>query len=42
VPDSERYDVEVVASPEWQPSAGDVRRLTVNLSMLRLIPLDPE
>ncbi len=41
VPDSERYDVEVVASPEWQPSAGDVRRLTVNLSMLRLIPRDP-
>jgi hypothetical protein len=37
VPDAERYVVEIRARPTWK-AVGDERLLTVNLSMLRLIP----
>ncbi len=39
VPDAERYQIEILAAPEWS-APGDPRRITVNLSMLRLIPRD--
>jgi SAM-dependent methyltransferase len=37
VPDADRYDVEILAAPVWQ-APGDRRDLTVNLSMIRLVP----
>lgn len=37
VPDAPEYQIEVLASPEWH-APGDARSLTVNLSMLRLVP----
>jgi SAM-dependent methyltransferase len=37
VPDAQEYRVEVTAGPEWR-APGDQRLLTVNLSMLRLVP----
>lgn len=36
---ADRYAVEIAASPLWQPE-GDARQLTVNLSMIRLVPAD--
>jgi ubiquinone/menaquinone biosynthesis C-methylase UbiE len=39
VPAAPEYLVEVLASPVWQ-APGDNRRLTVTLSMLRLVPRD--
>ena len=37
VPDAEEYQVEFLAGPSWS-DAGDARVLTVNLSMIRLVP----
>ena len=37
VPSAPSYDVELTASPTWQ-APGDARHLTVNLSLIRLIP----
>lgn len=37
VPAADDYTIEIAANPEWQ-SPGDQRVLTVNLSMLRLVP----
>lgn len=39
VPDVSRYEIEIAVSPLWQPE-GDARQLTVNLSMIRLVPAD--
>jgi len=39
VPSASEYVVEVLASPVWQ-APGDNRKLTVTLSMLRLVPRD--
>jgi len=39
VPPSDGYTIEITASPLWQPE-GDARELTVNLSMIRLVPAD--
>jgi ubiquinone/menaquinone biosynthesis C-methylase UbiE len=39
VPDAPEYRVDIRVSPEWQPPE-DGRVLTVNLSMIRLIPRD--
>ena len=35
----ERYEIEINVSPLWQPP-GDARQLTINLSMIRLVPAD--
>jgi ubiquinone/menaquinone biosynthesis C-methylase UbiE len=40
VPGADHYDIEILASPVIQPSGGDRRELTVNLSMIRLVPRD--
>ncbi len=39
VPPAGGYTIEVTASPLWKPE-GDARELTVNLSMIRLVPAD--
>lgn len=39
VPEAKEYQVEVLASPVWQVPA-DRRAFTVNLSMLRLVPVE--
>jgi ubiquinone/menaquinone biosynthesis C-methylase UbiE len=39
LPDAEEYLVDVAVSPEWQ-GPNDQRKLTVTLSMLRLVPQD--
>jgi ubiquinone/menaquinone biosynthesis C-methylase UbiE len=39
VPDAAQYDIEILSAPEWT-APGDPRRITLNLSMLRLIPRD--
>jgi SAM-dependent methyltransferase len=39
VPAAEHYQIEINAAPQWQPP-GDARQLTVNLSMIRLVPAD--
>ncbi len=39
VPASPHYAIEIAVSPLWQPD-GDARQLTVNLSMIRLVPAD--
>lgn len=39
VPEAQRYNVQITTAPLWQPS-GDLRTMTVNLSMLRLVPRD--
>jgi ubiquinone/menaquinone biosynthesis C-methylase UbiE len=39
LPDAARYDVEISAGPVWQ-TPGDSRQLSVNLSMIRLVPRD--
>jgi hypothetical protein len=39
VPDAPEYRIEVMAAPEWQPP-GDQRVLTVNLSLIRLVPAE--
>lgn len=39
LPLADRYDVELFASPSWQP-AHDARQLTVNISLIRLIPAE--
>jgi len=39
IPDSQEYKVGINVSPEWR-APGDARDLTVNLSMLRLVPRD--
>ena len=39
IPASSNYEVEFGVSPLWQPD-GDARQLTVNLSMIRLVPID--
>jgi SAM-dependent methyltransferase len=40
VPEAASYDVTIDASPVIEPSGGDRRELTVNLSMIRLTPRD--
>ena len=37
--ESSDYEIEIGVSPLWQPD-GDARQLTVNLSMIRLVPID--
>ena len=39
VPEADEYRVELLSQPEWR-AAGDSRPLTVNISMLRLVPRD--
>lgn len=39
IPPADRYTIEISASPLWQPE-GDARQLTVNLSMIRLVPAE--
>ena len=39
LPDAEEYRVDIAVSPEWQ-GPNDQRKLTVTLSMLRLVPQD--
>ena len=39
VPGSDAYTVEILASPVWQ-APGEDRTFTVNLSMIRLLPLE--
>jgi ubiquinone/menaquinone biosynthesis C-methylase UbiE len=38
LPDAAQYDIEIHASPEWS-APNDARKLTVNLSMIRLVPV---
>jgi SAM-dependent methyltransferase len=40
VPEAPAYEVEILASPVVPPTAADDRELTVNLSMIRLVPRD--
>jgi hypothetical protein len=40
VPDAPSYELEILASPVIQTPSGDDRELTVNLSMIRLVPRD--
>jgi ubiquinone/menaquinone biosynthesis C-methylase UbiE len=40
VPDASSYELEILASPVIQSQSGDDRELTVNLSMIRLVPRD--
>jgi hypothetical protein len=40
VPEAPVYDLEIVASPVIGPTAADRRELSVNLSMIRLVPRD--
>jgi SAM-dependent methyltransferase len=40
IPDAASYDVGIEASPVIETSSGDRRELTVNLSMIRLVPRD--
>ena len=40
VPDAPAYELEILASPVVRPSEADGRELTVNLSMIRLVPRD--
>jgi hypothetical protein len=40
VPDAAVYDLEILASPVLPPTGEDDRELTVNLSMIRLVPRD--
>ncbi|MBC8167923.1 MAG: class I SAM-dependent methyltransferase [Bryobacteraceae bacterium] len=39
VPDASKYELEILASPEWS-APGDCRKLTINLSMIRLVPVE--
>ena len=39
LPEADEYRVELAVSPEWQ-GPNDQRKLTVTLSMLRLVPQD--
>jgi ubiquinone/menaquinone biosynthesis C-methylase UbiE len=38
IPEAPAYDLEILASPVLAPAGGDDRELTVNLSMIRLVP----
>jgi hypothetical protein len=40
IPEAAEYHVELTAAPEWRPP-GDQRLLTVNISMVRLVPAEP-
>jgi hypothetical protein len=40
MPNAEDYNVEINSSPEWKPE-NDSRMLSVNLSMVRLVPREP-
>ncbi|MES2607017.1 MAG: hypothetical protein V4603_18955, partial [Pseudomonadota bacterium] len=37
LPDASEYQVEIHASPVWNPPGGDARTLSVNIGMIRLI-----